>query len=218
MKRVINSMVMFCMVVLLAACKGDIGSLVKEKEYPMDKAESYAKLIDMLKEKVDQKRFKIVAMSFCERGELTNSMLFVNLTMVNPDNMTFKQTFYTDGTVGDMDEKSMSFNDIDYKKLKGIELSEIDPAQLEKYITEAKKLVPQGCTFKSVRSFDMNEVLPEKLSLGVNEAEVGSIKKSISIGFTEDGKETEESAGKVVNVYYTADVNVNPDGTVSLDD
>ena len=38
MKRVINSMVMFCMVVLLAACKGDIGSLVKEKEYPMDKA------------------------------------------------------------------------------------------------------------------------------------------------------------------------------------
>ena len=218
MKRVINSMVMFCMVVLLAACKGDIGSLVKEKEYPMDKAESYAKLIDMLKEKVDQKRFKIVAMSFCEKGELTNSMLFVNLTMVNPDNMTFKQTFYTDGTVGDMDEKSMSFNDIDYKKLKGIELSEIDPAQLEKYITEAKKLVPQGCTFKSVRSFDMNEVLPEKLSLGVNEAEVGSIKKSISIGFTEDGKETEESAGKVVNVYYTADVNVNPDGTVSLDD
>lgn len=64
----------------------------------------------------------------------------------------------------------------------------------------------------------MNEVLPEKLSLGVDEAEVGSIKKSISIGFTEDGKETEESAGKVVNVYYTADVNVNPDGTVSLDD
>lgn len=99
-------MVMFCMVVLLAACKGDIGSLVKEKEYPMDKAESYAKLIDMLKEKIDQKRFKIVAMSFCEKGELTNSMLFVNLTMVNPDNMTFKQTFYTDGTVGDMDEKA----------------------------------------------------------------------------------------------------------------
>ena len=41
---------------------------------------------------------------------------------------------------------------------------------------------------------------------------------SFTIRFTEDGKETESSAGKTSIIYYEGKATVNPDGSLSIED
>ena len=41
---------------------------------------------------------------------------------------------------------------------------------------------------------------------------------SFVVRFTEDGKETESSAGKTSYIYYEAEVTVEPDGTLSIEE
>ena len=41
---------------------------------------------------------------------------------------------------------------------------------------------------------------------------------SFIVRFTEDGKETESSAGKTSYIYYEAKVTVGPDGTLTIEE
>ena len=199
---------------LFVSCN-NVNSLLGGAKYPADQAETYAKAVEILKEKVDTTKFKIFSMRFNEREELSNDLSSISLDMVNADNFAFRQAYYMDGRVGQMNDYSTSVNEIDYAKIKGISLSEIDPAAIGRQIEEAKQLLPEGHTFQSVSIYQISEVLPKIMSMLNRGKAVGMQEANFKICFTEDGKETETSGGQVTHLYYEANIIVNPDGSIT---
>ena len=199
---------------LFVSCN-NVNSLLGGAKYPADQAETYAKAVEILKEKVDTTKFKIFSMRFNEREELSNDLSSISLDMVNADNFAFRQAYYMDGRVGQMNDYSTSVNEIDYAKIKGISLSEIDPAAIGRQIEEAKQLLPEGHTFQSVSIYQISEVLPKIMSMLNRGKAVGTQEANFRICFTEDGKETETSGGQVTHLYYEANIIVNPDGSIT---
>ena len=199
---------------LFVSCN-NVNSLLGGAKYPADQAETYAKAVEILKEKVDTTKFKIFSMRFNEREELSNDLSSISLDMVNADNFAFRQAYYMDGRVGQMNDYSTSVNEIDYAKIKGISLSEIDPAAIGRQIEEAKQLLPEGHTFQSVSIYQISEVLPKIMSMLNRGKAVGTQEANFKICFTEDGKETETSGGLVTHLYYEANIIVNPDGSIT---
>ena len=199
---------------LFVSCN-NVNSLLGGAKYPADQAETYAKAVEILTEKVDTTKFKIFSMRFNEREELSNDLSSISLDMVNADNFAFRQAYYMDGRVGQMNDYSTSVNEIDYAKIKGISLSEIDPAAIGRQIEEAKQLLPEGHTFQSVSIYQISEVLPKIMSMLNRGKAVGTQEANFKICFTEDGKETETSGGQVTHLYYEANIIVNPDGSIT---
>ena len=199
---------------LFVSCN-NVNSLLGGAKYPADQAETYAKAVEILKEKVDTTKFKIFSMRFNEREELSNDLSSISLDMVNADNFAFRQAYYMDGRVGQMNDYSTSVNEIDYAKIKGISLSEIDPAAIGRQIEEAKQLLPEGHTFQSVSIYQISEVLPKIMSMLNRGKAVGTQEANFKICFTEDGKETETSGGQVTHLYYEANIIDNPDGSIT---
>lgn len=202
------------MAALLVSCN-NVSSILGGAKYPADQTESYAKAVEILKEKIDTTKFKIFAMRFQEGEELSNDLSSISLDMVNADNYAFRQAYYLDGRVGQMTDCSTSVNEIDYAKIKGISLSAIDPAAIGRQIEEAKQLLPEGHTFQSVSVYEISEVLPRSTGLMNRGRDIGAQEADFKICFTEDGKETETSGGQVTHLYYEAKILVNADGTIT---
>lgn len=202
------------MAALLVSCN-NVSSMLGGAKYPADQTESYAKAVEILKEKIDTTKFKIFAMRFQEGEELSNDLSSISLDMVNADNYAFRQAYYLDGRVGQMNDYSTSVNEIDYAKIKGISLSAIDPAAIGRQIEEAKQLLPEGHTFQSVSVYEISEVLPRSSGLMNRGRDIGAQEADFKICFTEDGKETETSGGQVTHLYYEAKILVNADGTIT---
>ena len=202
------------MAALLVSCN-NVSSMLGGAKYPADQTESYAKAVEILKEKIDTTKFKIFAMRFQEGEELSNDLSSISLDMVNADNYAFRQAYYLDGRVGQMNDYSTSVNEIDYAKIKGISLSAIDPAAIGRQIEEAKQLLPEGHTFQSVSDYEISEVLPRSTGLMNRGRDIGAQEADFKICFTEDGKETETSGGQVTHLYYEAKILVNADGTIT---
>ena len=202
------------MTALLVSCN-NVSSMLGGAKYPADQTESYAKAVEILKEKIDTTKFKIFAMRFQEGEELSNDLSSISLDMVNADNYAFRQAYYLDGRVGQMNDYSTSVNEIDYAKIKGISLSAIGPAAIGRQIEEAKQLLPEGHTFQSVSVYEISEVLPRSTGLMNRGRDIGAQEAEFKICFTEDGKETETSGGQVTHLYYEAKILVNADGTIT---
>lgn len=202
------------MAALLVSCN-NVSSMLGGAKYPADQTESYAKAVEILKEKIDTTKFKIFAMRFQEGEELSNDLSSISLDMVNADNYAFRQAYYLDGRVGQMNDYATSVNEIDYAKIKGISLSAIDPAAIGRQIEEAKQLLPEGHTFQSVSVYEISEVLPRSTGLMNRGRDIGAQEADFKICFTEDGKETETSGGQVTHLYYEAKILVNADGTIT---
>lgn len=202
------------MAALLVSCN-NVSSMLGGAKYPAGQTESYAKAVEILKEKIDTTKFKIFAMRFQEGEELSNDLSSISLDMVNADNYAFRQAYYLDGRVGQMNDYSTSVNEIDYAKIKGISLSAIDPAAIGRQIEEAKQLLPEGHTFQSVSVYEISEVLPRSTGLMNRGRDIGAQEADFKICFTEDGKETETSGGQVTHLYYEAKILVNADGTIT---
>lgn len=202
------------MAALFVSCN-NVSSMLGGAKYPADQTESYAKAVEILKEKIDTTKFKIFAMRFQEGEELSNDLSSISLDMVNADNYAFRQAYYLDGRVGQMNDYSTSVNEIDYAKIKGISLSAIDPAAIGRQIEEAKQLLPEGHTFQSVSVYEISEVLPRSTGLMNRGRDIGAQEADFKICFTEDGKETETSGGQVTHLYYEAKILVNADGTIT---
>ena len=85
-------------------------------------------------------------------------------------------------------------------------------------IAQAKTMLPEGHTFKSVGSYQIEEDVPAGNSVFNRNKTFGKQHTSFVVRFTEDGKETESSAGKTSYIYYEAEVTVEPDGTLSIEE
>lgn len=215
MKKLFLTTALFGCIALMTSCGGNVSSLLGGAKYPADQADSYAKAVEVLKEKVDTTKFKIFAIRFNEKEELSNELSSMSLDMVNADNYAFRQAYYMDGRVGQMNDYSTSVNEVDFAKIKGISLSKIDPVAIGRQIEEAKQIIPEGHTFKSISVYQINEVLPKQSSMLNRGKEIGAQEAEFKICFTEDGKETETSGGQVTHLYYEGNIIVNPDGSIT---
>ena len=216
MKNLVYSTILVCITALFSSCGGQAGKLFGGN--PTDKAASYAKAIKLIKEKTDLDKFKIYSVRFVEGEALSNDMMHVDLSMVSPDNIAYKQVFYLNGNVGDLRKQSSSIDDIDYEKIKVIDVTKIDPEAIEKQCAEAQQMVPEGHTYKSIGRYEVKEILPKKTALLNKGRNIGAQETTFDIRFTEDGKETEVNGGKVTYLYYEAEVQVNADGTLSVEE
>lgn len=79
-------------------------------------------------------------------------------------------------------------------------------------------MLPEGHTFKSVGSYQIEEDVPAGNSAFNRNKTFGEQHTSFVVRFTEDGKETESSAGKTSYIYYEAEVTVEADGTLSIEE
>ncbi len=59
--------------------------------------------------------------------------------MVNADNFAFRQAYYMDGRVGQMNDYSTSVNEIDTRRSRESAFPKIDPAAIGRQIEEAKQ-------------------------------------------------------------------------------
>ena len=186
---------------------------------PADKAESYAKAIELTKKSVDAERFKIYAVSFIEMEELSNNLGLVTVKMVNKDDQAFSQSYYLSGIAPtDLREVQSVFESPKYETTVGIDLGKLSPETIAAQIAEARTMLPEGHTFKSVGRYDIEEEVPAGMEHYNRNKVMGRQTATFTIRFTEDGKETESSAGKTSIIYYEGKATVNPDGSLSIED
>ena len=111
-----------------------------------------------------------------------------------------------------------TFEAPEYETTVGIDLTKLDAAQIAAQIAQAKAMLPEGHTFKSVGRYQIEEDVPAGNSAFNRNKTFGQQHTSFVVRFTEDGKETESSAGKTSYIYYEAEVTVEPDGTLSIEE
>ena len=150
-KSILAAIVAAC---TLAGCSAITG-------YPTDKAESYAKAIEVVRKNVDGERFKIYHLDFSEADELSDNLGYIVVKMVNQDDQAFTQTFFLNGQqpsrLRDLDR---TFEAPQYESTVGIDLAQIDPQLIASRIEEVKTRIPEGHTFKSVGRYLIEETVP----------------------------------------------------------
>ena len=171
--------------------------------YPTDAEASYAKAIELTKKSVDTDKFKIYSLSIMEGETLSDNLFLVTVKLVNRDNRAFSQS---------------TFEAPEYETTVGIDLSELDPARIAAQIAQAKTMLPEGHSYKSVGRYEIEEEVPAGNSAFNRNRKPGQQHTSFIVRFTEDGKETESSAGKTSYIYYEAKVTVGPDGTLTIEE
>ena len=210
--------------------------------YSTDKAASYARAIELVKTNVDTDKFKIYSIDFFEREALSDDLFLVgfdsNVATVDGlqegsvdalvvQNRAFSQTYYLNG-LEPTDLDDVSFDAPKYETTAGIDPGTIDPEEIAAQIARAKTMLPEGHTFKSVGNYTIEEAVPsdnDYLNRGKEFGDsafnrnktFGQQHTSFVVRFTEDGKETESSAGKTSYIYYEAQVTVGEDGQLSIE-
>ena len=186
---------------------------------PADEANSYAKAIELTRKSMDGERFKIYSVSFMEMSELSNDLGLVTVKMVNKDDQAFSQSYYLSGLEPtDLREVQSVFESPEYETTVGIDLGKLSPEAIAAQIAQAKTMLPEGHTFKSVGCYEIKEEVPAGMEHYNRNKVMGRQTASFTIRFTEDGKETESSAGKTSIIYYEGKATVNPDGSLSIED
>ena len=181
-----------------------------------DEAASYARAIELVKTNVDTDKFKIYSIDFFEREALSDDLFLVSVKMVNRDDRAFSQTYYLNG-LEPTDLDDVSFDAPKYETTAGIDPGTIDPEEIAAQIARAKTMLPEGHTFKSVGNYTIEEAVPSDNDYLNRGKEFGGRTASFVVRFTEDGKETESSAGKTSYIYYEAQVTVGEDGQLSIE-
>lgn len=187
--------------------------------YPTDAEASYAKAIELTKKSVDTDKFKIYSLTFMEGETLSDNLFLVSVKMVNRDNKAFSQSYYMNGLEPTALRDALRSSEApEYETTVGIDLSKLDSEQIAAQIAQAKTLLPEGHTYKSVGRYEIEEDVPSGISSLNRNKKFGQQHTSFIVRFTEDGKETESSAGKTSYIYYEAKVTVEPDGTLSIEE
>ena len=187
--------------------------------YPTDAEASYAKAIELTKKSVDTDKFKIYSLSIMEGETLSDNLFLVTVKLVNRDNRAFSQSYYMNGLAPtDLRDVQSTFEAPEYETTVGIDLSKLDPAQIAAQIAQAKTMLPEGHSYKSVGRYEIEEDVPAGNPAFNPNRKPGQQHTSFIVRFTEDGKETESSAGKTSYIYYEAKVTVGPDGTLTIEE
>ena len=129
--------------------------------YPTDAEASYAKAIEIAKKSVDTDKFKVYSLSFMEGETLSDNLFLISVKLVNRDNQAFSQSYYMTGFEPTaLRDVQRTFEDPEYETTVGIDLTKLDAAQIAAQIAQAKAMLPEGHTFKSVGRYQIEEDVP----------------------------------------------------------
>lgn len=200
---------------LCTAC-GELGGGPK-----MNSVEATALVAETVRKNVDSAKWKIYRILWQEGEELGNELQLVTVWLVNDSGDCFNQRFTLagpgKGTVTDL-SKATGQKRVDFERVNGIAPERVDPAAIQKQFEEALATIPDNYTFKSISSYDISETLSSGVELFDRGKNVGEIKAQFDVNVTENGKEMIENAGKKSIQYYQITFNVQPDGSVEMDD
>lgn len=210
MKKIFFASVLFSLIAMMTSC-GYVSSMLGEASNPADKGESYKKALEIVNKNIDGNKYKIYTVWFNEGKTLSNDLDEVRLYLVDRDNQKFKQTIHLDGTVEELTPYD-TLQKVEYEKLKGIDLSEINTTALEGYFEEAKTMLPEGHSFRSIGEYVVEEIISG------SKAYSGENKTRFTVCFTEDGNSVEQKGRVITTNYYEASVYVQPDGTLEVED
>ena len=125
--------------------------------YPTDAEASYAKAIEIAKKSVNTDKFKVYSLSFMEGETLSDNLFLISVKLVNRDNQAFSQSYYMTGLEPTaLRDVQRTFEAPEYETTVGIDLTKLDAAQIAAQIAQAKAMLPEGHTFKSVGSRRMS--------------------------------------------------------------
>lgn len=187
----------------------------------MDSVEATTLVAQTVQKNIDTDQWKIYRILWQEGEEMGNELQLVTVWLVNDSGDCFSQRFTLagpgKGAVTDL-SKATGQNRVDFEKVNGIAPERVDPASIQKQYEQAKATIPDNYTFKSISSYDIAETLSSGVELFDRGKNVGQIKARFDVNVTENGKEVIESAGKKSIQYYQITYNVQPDGSVEMDD
>lgn len=186
----------------------------------MDSVEATMLVKQTIADKIDNSQWKVYRVRWQEGDELGNELELLTVYMVNTSGACYSQSFNLfgtgRGTVSDLREVP-SQNRVDYTRIKGI-MDAIDADAIRKQYEAAKAMIPEGYTFRSISGYDIGEVIPSGNEFMDRNKQIGAVEAAFDATVTEDGKEWIESAGKKSMQYYKVNFDVQPDGSVVMDD
>ena len=118
----------------------------------------------------------------------------------------------------DQDEAGGLSGKLDFEKVKGLTPASINVEAIRKQYEEAKAMIPENYTFKSIGDYLIQETVPSGNEFLDRNKTFGEVKAEFSMNITENGKEIVESAGKKSVQYYEVTFNVLPDGSVQMEE
>lgn len=188
----------------------------------MDTEEATNLVVESFKKNIDPAKWKVYHLRWVEGESLENDLLFYSVTMVNPDNGCFTQTFHIGGgaagTVGDLREAHGSSSHAIFADVKGITPEMINAAAIQKQYDAAKAMIPEEYEFKSIANYEIFETVPSGIDVIDRRNKMGEVKAKFEVNVTEKGKEIIESAGKQTLQYYEVDFEVQPDGSIKMEE
>lgn len=203
--------------IVTTSCNGILpgsGPKMDTEEGTIAVKESFAKHIDL-------EKWKPYVVTWMEGEELGNDLQLLRVEMVSPSSGCFYQTFSLSGpgagNISDLRETTNTAKP-SFDEVKGITPEMIDPAAIQRQFEQAKAMIPEGYTFKSIGRYRIEEDLLSGNPFLDRNKQAGRITAEFTLNVTEDGKEYIESAGKKSIQYYQFDFNVLPDGSIELDE
>ena len=99
-----------------------------------------------------------------EADELENNLTVLFVEMVNKAGDCFSQTFTLSGpgkgNISDLDEAGGLRGKLDFEKVKGLTPASINVEAIRKQYEEAKAMIPENYTFKSIGDYLIQETVP----------------------------------------------------------
>lgn len=194
-------------VILLAAC-GKSG-LKNLREVKMDTEDAVEQAKEIAEDNIKPDQWKIISVTWSEGSgdkELSNEATTFTYELVDKAGRVWSQSFTAENgweaskpTDAGWDKWHKNLNP---KDVPGIDIANINAAEVIRNINAAKKLIPAEYEFRSTHSYTMNTYDDPKVSVKLNVVERGS-------GYSDNDKQAS-------TVFYELDFRKNAKGKMEL--
>ena len=177
-----------------------------------DKEEAYATAIQVIKDNVDTKSYKVYYMNLGTSNKMANNLEYVEIKMVSDKDLVFQQKIMLAGNqhAYPLEDVARTFEAPVYKDTKGINLDKLDPKKIVAQIEEAKKLLPEGAKFKSVGYYTISEAVPAGNARFNEGKEFGQQTTTLSLAFEQEAPDGGDP------LVFESRAIVTPEGKVEL--
>lgn len=148
-----------CIATLISSCN-NLGISAPK----MDSDEATQLIVETLEKNINFDEWKIYEIRWMEADELENNLTVLFVEMVNKAGDCFSQTFTLSGpgkgNISDQDEAGGLSGKLDFEKVKGLTPASINVEAIRKQYEEAKAMIPENYTFKSIGDYLIQETVP----------------------------------------------------------
>ena len=148
-----------CIATLISSCN-NLGISAPK----MDSDEATQLIVETLEKNINFDEWKIYEIRWMEADELENNLTVLFVEMVNKAGDCFSQTFTLSGpgkgNISDLNEAGGLRGKLDFEKVKGLTPASINVEAIRKQYEEAKAMIPENYTFKSIGDYLIQDTLP----------------------------------------------------------